>query len=454
MHDLNAEFLRGQRLRREGRAQEALAVFDELVRRFPKVAGPRELRGVTLCGLDRFDEGLADVRAALEMEPRNADFHSDLGLLLFSLGHKEESRASLRRALMINPGHIEALVNSCLLLKEEGDFEGIERTARRLLTAQPGMPRANNHLANALLSLGRFAEAWPPFGLKAPEGFNPRDASVRVGVPHADRLPGAPSPIVLHGEQGLGDVLFFLRFAPRLKALGHRLAFWGDTRLHPVLARAGIFEHFLIPDATPAAGILVVWAGDLPGFLDATDPSAFPPPLPLAPDPDKLAAIRLELARFGPPPYVGLTWRAGSQRRRIVLSKEIDIAALGGALNGVRATFISLQRKPAPGECERLAAAIAAPVHDVSAVNDRLEDALAWLALLDEYVGVSNTNTHLRACAGRDSRVLVAWPPEWRWPRDAQRSPWYPGTALYRQSRDGDWSGALGCLRADLLSAL
>ncbi len=110
--------------------------------------------------------------------------------------------------------------------------------------------------------------------------------------------------------------------------------------------------------------------------------------------------------------------------------------------------------RSSPGECERLAAAIAAPVHDVSAVNDRLEDALAWLALLDEYVGVSNTNTHLRACAGRDSRVLVAWPPEWRWPRDAQRSPWYPGTALYRQSRDGDWSGALGCLRADLLSAL
>src|SRR5258706_39195 len=98
MHDLNAEFLRGQRLRREGRAQEALAVFDELVRRFPKVAGPRELRGVTLCGLDRFDEGLADVRAALEMEPRNADFHSDLGLLLFSLGDKEESRAALRAA--------------------------------------------------------------------------------------------------------------------------------------------------------------------------------------------------------------------------------------------------------------------------------------------------------------------------------------------------------------------
>src|SRR5258706_1959936 len=237
MHDLNAEFLRGQRLRREGRTQEALAVFDELVRRFPKVAGPREQRGVTLCGLERFDEGRADVRAGLEMEPRNADLHSVLGLLLFSLGHKEESRASLRRAFMINPGHVEALVNSCLLLKEEGDFEGIERTARRLLTAQPGMPRANNQLANALLSLGRFAEAWQPFGLKTPDGFNPRDASVRVGVAHAERLPAPPSPIVVHGEQGLGDVLFFLRFAPRLKALGHRLAFWGDARLHPVLGR-------------------------------------------------------------------------------------------------------------------------------------------------------------------------------------------------------------------------
>ena len=34
------------------------------------------------------------------------------------------------------------------------------------------------------------------------------------------------------------------------------------------------------------------------------------------------------------------------------------------------------------------------------------------LALLDEYIGVSNTNMHLRAAAGRTARVLVPRPAE------------------------------------------
>jgi len=454
MRDLQTEFLRGQQLRREGRLHEALAVFDDLVRRFPKSAAPRERRGMVLCSLDRFDEGLAEVRAALEMEPRNAEFHSDLGLMLFALGRKHEARASLERALRLEPGHIEALINWCLVLKDDGDFEGIERTARRLLAARPGLPQANNHLSNALLCLGRFSEAWGPYCERPRPDVSVRDAGVPAVLAHAEELPAAPSAIVVHGEQGLGDVIFFLRFAPQLKALGHRLAFWGDPKLHGVLAASGLFEHFIAREAVPAAGLTVVWAGDLPKLLDASNPASFPPPLPLALDPGRQAAFREQLAHLGPPPYVGLTWRAGLQVRRIVLSKEIDPEALGAALAGARATFISLQRAPLPGETQRLAAKIGATVHDASAVNERLEDAYGLIALLDEYVGVSNTNTHLRASAGRGARVLIPWPPEWRWLCDAQRSPWYPSMTLYRQARDGDWRVALERLGADLRLAL
>ncbi len=450
MQDLQTEFLRGQQLRREGRLQDALAVFDALVRRFPKSAAPLERRGMVLCALDRFDEGLVDVRAAIGMDPRNAEFRNDLGLMLYILGRKPEARSEVQRALVLEPGYKEALINWCLVLKEEGDFEGVERTARRLLLAHPGLPQANNHLSNALLCLGRFSEAWGPYCERPRPDVSVRDAGVPAVVAHADELPTAPSPIVVHGEQGLGDVIFFLRFAPRLKALGHRLAFWGDAKLQGILAASGLFEHFIARESVPAAGLTVVWAGDLPKLLGASDPAAFPPPLRLALDPGRKEAFREQLARLGPPPYIGLTWRAGLQSRRLVLSKAIDPEALGAALAGVRATFISLQRAPLPGETERLAAKLGAAVHDASAVNERLEDAFGLIALLDDYAGVSNTNTHLRASAGRGAHVLIPWPPEWRWLRDVERSPWYPAMTLYRQARDGDWRGALERLASDL----
>jgi len=109
-----------------------------------------------------------------------------------------------------------------------------------------------------------------------------------------------------------------------------------------------------------------------------------------------------------------------------------------------------LQRQPRVEEQETLRAALGAPLHDASAANDDLEDALALLHLLDEYVGVSNTNTHLRAGTGRAARVLVPWPAEWRWLAGGARSPWFPAIPLYRQSEDGRWDEALQRLRSDL----
>ena len=91
--------------------------------------------------------------------------------------------------------------------------------------------------------------------------------------------------------------------------------------------------------------------------------------------------------------------------------------------------------------------------HDLTALNDDLEDMLAALSLLDEYVAVSNTNVHLRAGAGRTSRVLVPNPPEWRWMAAGDESPWFPGCRVYRQKLSGDWEEAFAALTGDLLGS-
>ena len=55
------------------------------------------------------------------------------------------------------------------------------------------------------------------------------------------------------------------------------------------------------------------------------------------------------------------------------------------------------------------------------------------MELLDDYIGVSNTNMHLRAATGRSARVLVTHPGEFRWQVVGNTSPWFPGFILYRQ---------------------
>jgi hypothetical protein len=65
-------------------------------------------------------------------------------------------------------------------------------------------------------------------------------------------------------------------------------------------------------------------------------------------------------------------------------------------------------------------------------------------------VGVSNTNMHLVAALGRGAKVLLPFPPEWRWSAGGAGAAFFPGFTLYSQSSNGSWTAALTRLRDDL----
>ena len=130
--------------------------------------------------------------------------------------------------------------------------------------------------------------------------------------------------------------------------------------------------------------------------------------------------------------------------------KEVPLQRLGPAVRDVKGTLLALQRHPRPDEIDTLSALARRPAHDLTALNEDLEAMLALLALIEEYVGVSNTNFHLRAGVSRSARVLVPRPTEWRWLLAGDESPWFPGFRIYRQAADGDWDAVLERLGRDL----
>ena len=94
------------------------------------------------------------------------------------------------------------------------------------------------------------------------------------------------------------------------------------------------------------------------------------------------------------------------------------------------------------GTLEPLTNLPATPLRDVSPEVPRdLADAL--MACLDDYVGVSNTNMHLRAGVRPQAHVLVPLPPEWRWMAQGEESPWYRNFSIFRQKYRNDWKEPL-----------
>jgi len=312
----------------------------------------------------------------------------------------------------------------------------------------PAFAAARQNLARLLLLLGRFAEAWDHYRWRLVARGYAATAPDANAAPLPASLTGRRWALV--AEQGLGDVLFFLRFAPELARRGARLAFRGDTRLHAMLARTGLFDLGVAHENARADDLEPVFVGDLPYLLAANDAATLPAALPLAPLPERVAAMRSRLEATGPRPWVGLTWRAGvaptgTGRGQV---KTFPIAGLGEALRGARVTWIGIQRRPESGSREAAQAALDTRVHDFSPWNEDLEDMLALLSLVDDYVGPSNANTHLLAGLGKTQHVLVPNPPEWRWMIEGTESPWFRGSRVFRPTAAGDWAPAFRHLAA------
>jgi hypothetical protein len=330
------------------------------------------------------------------------------------------------------------------------DSQGAERAIEWLRQAQLGCAarpdvelKVGIVLGFWLLSVGRWREAWNRYNRR----HLAHDYEI-AALP--DTLDG--TRVCLVGEQGLGDVLFFLRFLPQLRARGAVVDLNCEPKLAALLKGDARFAAVIAADEPPLEHEYSYRfpLGDLPGLLRA---NTCPPAFPLASDPARRERCAQRLAALGAPPYLGLTWKAGTDAVRIdtlSLSKQVPPAALGEVLRGWKGTLVSVQRNPTKADISAISAAARAPVQNLAELNDDLCEILALLDVLDEYVTVSNTNVHLRAALGRSARVLIPYPPEWRWMRREGRSEWFPEFPVYREPVSRGWSAPLARLRADL----
>jgi len=424
----------------------------------PSFADAHLNAAAVLADLGRLDDAAARLRHALALEPRNLGARLSLGGILKRLGRLEEARTHIESAAKDNPEDVAAWNDLGLALKEMREYGAAEGVFERALAlAAPGQKAVVGvNLATAKLMRGKLGEGFRAF-------------EARLGLPlfatQADRFFKAPrwrgedlsgKTILLYGEQGMGDALQFLRWAPLLSAKGAKIL----LGIFPPLARLasrveGVFVAASDGRDFPAYDFHCSLMS-LPAVLGLESVSDVPAPIPyVTPFPEEAEAWseRLDDA-LGPRDgslRVGLVW-SGSPGLEEDLQRSVALARLDPVLRVPGVRFVSLQKNEAAAQLLDLPEGLR--LHDPMPAVEDFAATAAIVAGLDLVVSVDTSVAHLAGAMGKPVWLLSRWNGCWRWMDGLDASPWYPTMRVFRPEAPGAWDAVAEDVAAALREAV
>jgi hypothetical protein len=271
-----------------------------------------------------------------------------------------------------------------------------------------------------------------------------RRFEVKGSVP--ERILGAPrwagqplegKTLLLLAEQGLGDTIQFIRYAPVFTAAGARVT----VECQPQLIRLcrslqGVAEWILPPAAEQASPDYQLPLLSVPA-VHGTDLSNIPSPGGyLRAGDDAVDSWREWLGQAAPGGRrVGISW-AGNPNHRNDRNRSLPPALLSVLGEARRVEWISLQKGVDPPD--------SLPMRDAGRRIGDFADTAGLISNLDLVISVDTAVAHLTGALGRPVWILLPYAPDWRWMLERTDSPRYKSARLFRQPNPGDWRSVLG----------
>jgi tetratricopeptide (TPR) repeat protein len=387
---------------------------------------------------DALDDAAGLYRQALALLPGHGALLYNYAGLCHRLGQLAEAERLYAALLEHDPGVAVAWLNRGMVCKRLGRLDAAEACYRRAMALGGDAALAEFNLANLLLLQGRWREGVAAYEarLRLPEAPKPD-----FGLPRWTRH-APPGRLLLWSDQGYGDTIQFLRYAPLLAAAGQQVLLYLRDPLRRLAAGApGVTAAFGLSAPPPAADIHLPICS-LPAALGLAEPGPWPGPYLAAPPPPDLPLPAGKIYR------VGLVW-AGNPAHINDAHRSLALADLAPLLTRSDIDWCSLQIGPRAGDLA--AAGLGAAIRDLAPLALDFADVASLLDACDLVIAVDTAIVHLAGALGFPAWVLLpAIETDWRWGIGGAESVWYPSLRLFRQQVPGDWSPVM----AEILAAL
>lgn len=394
--------------------------------------------GNTLADLARYDEAIEAYRRAQRLKPNSVEALSGTGHACWKQGKLSEALTAFRAALSIQPRSADLLYSVGTVLSELGNYDQAIDALQRAIKLDPTHARAHHNLGLLLLQKGDFSQGWSEYEWRSramPDCGYWRE----YAQPRWDGTSLQGKRILLHAEQGYGDVFQFARFIPHLAGLGATVllqAFGSVVRLFNGMP--GVEQVYCFEESLPPFDVHCPLPS-LPFLLGISSVDKIPSAVPYITAPPSLTTkmrALVQAASGGSKLKVGLCWHG----RPHPPGRSIDWAELAPLAGITDITFFKIFKEAETGQGNAETASARINVVDLTGELNDFADTAALIQNLDLVITIDTAVAHLAGAMGVQTWILLKSDPDWRWMRGRQDSPWYPTARLFRQPRRGDWA--------------
>ncbi|MEA2824301.1 MAG: hypothetical protein QOF03_783 [Alphaproteobacteria bacterium] len=413
--DAEAFYNRGVAFQELARPADAIASYGRAIALQKNFAGALNNRGNAFKALQRFEDALMDYDQAIAASPDFADAFYNRGIVLFELKRPDEALASYDRAILLKPDYAEALFS------------------RGLCKLAMGLTAGWND----------FEHRWRI------KNYPAMDAVTDTPLWSGEDLSGRS--ILVCAEQGLGDIIHFSRYVPRLVESGANVSLLAPDKLHGILR--GLPGKIRLASAVAANDRFDFRCAlmSLPR-LSGGDLTNVPLSIPyLALDPTRAAQWQQRIGSHGfriGISWQGALWHGGAE----IVGRSIPLMEFRplSQIPGVR--LISLQKNFGVEQIAQLPADMTVETlgENFDAGPQAFADTVAVAEHLDLIITCDTSIAHVMGARGRPTWIALKYVPEWRWGLTGSQSPWYPTARLFRQQMRGDWSAIFREMAAEL----
>lgn len=422
---------------------------------------------LSYANLDDFDSAIENLSKAVSMRPDNHLYLNNLALQYRHRGEFQTAIDLFDRAIASSPTSTELFCNLGGIYGEMKDAEKAEQLFKQALAIDPECPAAHVDLAFCCHLQNRWKEGFEHYEYRF-KHFKQLSYYL-YAYDQSKRWTGKESligkKILLYGEQGLGDMIQFVRYVKRLKALGaYTIVHCADILNDVIMRIEGVdetvnrnivnhpqlgFNTQSMPDLFPPYDYQCSLMS-LPYLLEDYELDGKPylkPKVVFNIKKQKKYAdtFNVGIAWAGSPAHPNDEWRSVKLKMFEEISQIHGIKLFNLQVNGSKRVYPMKKKVVDLAEgCEDM------KLVDMTQMIQHFDDSATIISGLDLVVSVDTALVHLAGALGVPCWMLVPFNPDWRWGLEGETTPWYDSLRLFRQDTRKDWSGVFTRLKEAL----